>query len=93
VIRWETLRPPTFLKLGENLTFDSRWGDFEATSYTGFGSNHVWVASQYAGLNGDWATGSLKKSKPCREGHLFLIIKGTFPTLPYRAVTQQCLFA
>jgi hypothetical protein len=51
-----TLETPTFLKVGENLTFDSRWGDFEATSYTGFSSNHVWVASQYAGLNGDWAT-------------------------------------
>jgi hypothetical protein len=51
-----TLETPTFLKVGENLTLDTRWGDFEATSYTGFSSNHVWVASQYAGLNGDWAT-------------------------------------
>jgi hypothetical protein len=51
-----TLHAPTFLKVGENLTFNSRWGDFEATSYTGFSTNHVWVASQYSGLNGDWAT-------------------------------------
>jgi hypothetical protein len=51
-----TLELPKFLKRGENLTFNSRWGDFEATSYTGFTSNHVWVASQYGGLNGDWAT-------------------------------------
>jgi len=51
-----TLHTPQFLKLGENLTLDSRWGDFEATSYTGFSTNHVWVASQYSGLNGDWAT-------------------------------------
>jgi hypothetical protein len=51
-----TLHTPTFLKIGENLTFNSRWGDFEATSYTGFRTNHVWVASQYSGINGDWAT-------------------------------------
>jgi hypothetical protein len=51
-----TLHTPQFLKRGENLTLDSRWGDFEATSYTGFSTNHVWVASQYSGLNGDWAT-------------------------------------
>jgi hypothetical protein len=51
-----TLHTPTFLKMGENLTLDFRWGDFEATSYTGFSTNHVWVASQYSGINGDWAT-------------------------------------
>ena len=51
-----TFRTPTMLKQGENLTFDSRWGDFEATSYTGATTNHVWVASQYSGINGDWAT-------------------------------------
>jgi hypothetical protein len=44
-----------FVIKGPAATFDSRWGDFEAASYTGFGSNHVWVASQYS-ISGDWAT-------------------------------------
>jgi hypothetical protein len=51
-----TLHAPTFLKIGDNLTLDTRWGDYEATSYTGFSTNHVWVASQYSAINGDWAT-------------------------------------
>ena len=44
-----------FIIKGPSATFDSRWGDFEAASYTGFGSNHVWVASQYS-ISGDWTT-------------------------------------
>lgn len=42
-----------FIIKGPSATFDSRWGDFEAASYTGFSSNHVWVASQYS-VSGDW---------------------------------------
>jgi len=51
-----TLRTPVLLKQGLARTFDARWGDFEATSYDGFSTNHVWVASQYSGSNHDWAT-------------------------------------
>jgi hypothetical protein len=51
-----TLRTPVLLKQGLARTFDARWGDFEATSYDGFSTNHVWVASQYSGRNQDWAT-------------------------------------
>jgi hypothetical protein len=51
-----TLRTPILLKKGLAPTFDSRWGDYEATSYDGLTTNHVWVASQYSGTGGDWAT-------------------------------------
>ncbi len=44
-----------FIIKGPSATFDSRWGDFEAASYTGFSTNHVWVASQYS-VAGDWNT-------------------------------------
>lgn len=44
-----------FIVQGPSATFDSRWGDYEAASYTGFSSNHVWVASQYS-VAGDWNT-------------------------------------
>ncbi|MGH2495629.1 MAG: hypothetical protein ACRDIV_13100 [Ktedonobacteraceae bacterium] len=44
-----------FIIKGPSATFNSRWGDFEAASYTGFASNHVWVASQYS-VSGDWNT-------------------------------------
>ncbi|HET9918662.1 MAG TPA: hypothetical protein VFQ30_02385 [Ktedonobacteraceae bacterium] len=44
-----------FVIKGPSATFDSRWGDYEAASYTGFSSNHVWVASQYS-ISGDWTT-------------------------------------
>jgi hypothetical protein len=37
-------------------TNNSRWGDYEATSYTGSTSNNTWFASQYSGSNADWAT-------------------------------------
>jgi hypothetical protein len=50
-----TIGNTKFLLKGPSATFDSRWGDFEATSYSGGFSNHVWVASQYS-ISGDWAT-------------------------------------
>ncbi len=50
-----TLGNTHFIVKGPSATFDSRWGDYEAASYTGFGSNHVWVASQYS-VSGDWTT-------------------------------------
>ena len=50
-----TIDHASFIIRGPSATFDSRWGDYEAASYTGFGSNEVWVASQYS-ISGDWAT-------------------------------------
>ncbi len=44
-----------FIIKGPSATFDTRWGDFEAASYDGFSTNHIWVASQYS-ISGDWAT-------------------------------------
>lgn len=44
-----------FIVKGPSATFDSRWGDYEAASYDGFSTNHIWVASQYS-ISGDWAT-------------------------------------
>jgi hypothetical protein len=42
---------------GAASTFDTRWGDFEATSFDGPKPNHVWIAAQHSGSGGDWATG------------------------------------
>jgi hypothetical protein len=50
-----TIGNARFIIKGPVATLDLRWGDFEAASYTGFSSNHVWVASQYS-ISGDWAT-------------------------------------
>ncbi|HEY1350204.1 MAG TPA: hypothetical protein VGF67_11315 [Ktedonobacteraceae bacterium] len=50
-----TIGNTRFIIQGPSATFDSRWGDFEAASYTGFSSNHVWVSSQYS-VAGDWNT-------------------------------------
>jgi hypothetical protein len=50
-----TIGHAAFIVKGPSATFDSRWGDYEAASYTGFDSNHVWVASQYS-VSGDWNT-------------------------------------
>ena len=36
---------------------DFRWGDYSATSFDG---SNVWVAGQYSGGNGDWATSFAK---------------------------------
>jgi len=45
-----------FLQKGLMPTTNSRWGDYEATSYDGFSTDHIWMASQYSGANQDWAT-------------------------------------
>jgi hypothetical protein len=50
-----TIGNAKFIIHGPSATFDSRWGDYEAASYTGFNNGHVWVASQYS-ISGDWAT-------------------------------------
>ncbi len=50
-----TLGNVKFLIKGPAATFDVRWGDYEAASYSGFSSNHVWVASEYS-ISGDWNT-------------------------------------
>ena len=50
-----TLSNTHFIVRGPSPTFDSRWGDYEAASYDGFGTNHIWVASQYS-IAGDWNT-------------------------------------
>jgi len=42
------------LKAGSAPTFDSRWGDYEATSYDGAGN--VWFAGEYSASSGDWST-------------------------------------
>jgi len=42
------------LKAGGAPTFDSRWGDFEATSFDG--TTNVWFAGQYSASSGDWST-------------------------------------
>ena len=45
-----------FLQKGLAPTLDSRWGDYEATSYDGFSTDHIWMASEYSGSNQDWHT-------------------------------------
>ena len=45
-----------YLQSGVARTFDSRWGDFEATSYDGFSKDNVWFSGQYSAANGDWST-------------------------------------
>ena len=53
-----TIGNASFIIVGPAATFDSRWGDFEATSLDGLigkGNNNIWVASQYS-ISGDWAT-------------------------------------
>jgi hypothetical protein len=46
-----------FLFSSTTPTFDSRWGDYEATSYDGRTPNSVWIAGEHSGSNSDWATG------------------------------------
>lgn len=43
-----------FLQKGIVPTTNSRWGDYEATSFDGAG--HLWIADEYSGSNADWAT-------------------------------------
>lgn len=50
-----TIGNARFIIKGPSATFDSRWGDYEAASYSSFNNGHVWVASQYS-ISGDWAT-------------------------------------
>lgn len=50
-----TFGPASFILMGPDPTSQSRWGDFEAATYDGFATNHIWVASQYA-RGGPWAT-------------------------------------
>jgi hypothetical protein len=45
-----------FLKKSITPTNNSRWGDYEATSYDGTTTNNVWFAAQFSGGNKDWAT-------------------------------------
>jgi hypothetical protein len=51
-----TFETPRSLKTGNAPTTDSRWGDFEATSYDGGTTNNTWFAAQYSGPTGDWST-------------------------------------
>jgi hypothetical protein len=48
--------PAKFLKKSLVATSNSRWGDYEATSYDGIATNNVWFSAQYSGTTGDWAT-------------------------------------
>ena len=45
-----------FLHKGVAPTLDTRWGDYEATSFDGFTSDDIWMSSQYSGKNQDWRT-------------------------------------
>jgi hypothetical protein len=45
-----------FLQVGLAPTGDSHWGNYKTISYDGFSTDHIWMASQYSGSNGDWAT-------------------------------------
>ena len=42
------------LKAGAAPTSNSRWGDFEATSFDG--TINMWFAGEYSASNGDWST-------------------------------------
>lgn len=48
--------PGHYLQVGAAPTTDSRWGDYEATSYDGPSYDHIWFASQYSNKKGDWTT-------------------------------------
>lgn len=45
-----------FPQFGVPGTGNLRWGDYEASSYTGFWDNKVWIASQYPNTDYDWGT-------------------------------------
>ena len=45
-----------FLQKGIKPTGDSRWGDYEATSYDGFSTDNIWMATEFSGSNTDWHT-------------------------------------
>jgi hypothetical protein len=45
-----------FLRVAGNATTNTRWGDYEAVAFEGWGSNGIVFATEYAGAGGDWAT-------------------------------------
>lgn len=51
-----SLQPPVVLRKGAAPTTNSRWGDYEASSYDGPASNGIWIAAEFSGSTGDWAT-------------------------------------
>ena len=50
------LKTPVVLKKSSTPTSDSRWGDYEASSFDGPTTNNIWIASEFSGLSGDWST-------------------------------------
>ena len=48
--------PTVYLKKATVATNNTRWGDYEATSYDGTTTNNIWFSAQYSGGNADWAT-------------------------------------
>ncbi|HLX59194.1 MAG TPA: LamG domain-containing protein [Ktedonobacteraceae bacterium] len=47
----------TTLKAGDaRFSSGNLWGDFDATSYDGPGTDNVWFAGEYSSANGDWST-------------------------------------
>ena len=51
-----TFEAPRTLKAGGAATTNSRWGDYEATSYDGATTNNTWFAAEYSPSNHDWST-------------------------------------
>jgi hypothetical protein len=53
-----------FLRQGVATTTNSRWGDYEATSFSNNTQNKIWFAGQYSAANQDWSTyiGAVKLS-------------------------------
>ncbi len=45
-----------YLRGGDAPTSNSRWGDYEATSYDGSAKDNVWFSGEYSASNGDWST-------------------------------------
>ncbi|MBA2288636.1 MAG: hypothetical protein H0W02_24435 [Ktedonobacteraceae bacterium] len=45
-----------YLRAGDAPTFNSRWGDYEATSYDNPYNDDVWFSGQYSTSRGDWST-------------------------------------
>ena len=51
-----TFEAPRTLRAGGATTNNTRWGDYEATSYDGATTNNTWFAAQYSPSNHDWST-------------------------------------
>ena len=45
-----------FLKHATNATTNTRWGDYEASSFASWTTNAVWFGTEYSRVGGDWAT-------------------------------------